>query len=170
MGALSILNAIKEQKVVGRLVKRELMYVNLDINGMATIAVVDIGATHNFISREEAKQLGLKLEKDSSKMKAINYEAKPIHNVDKGVGINIGGWKGTTNLSVVPLDDFKVIFGMEFLSAAKVVHMPHLGMLSIIDEGASCMISAITKGKKCETMPQKGRGHLPCCLEGGGAK
>lgn len=53
--------------------------------------MVDTGATHNFISGEEAKRLGLQLAKDTSKMKAVNSEARPIHGVAKDVELRIGG-------------------------------------------------------------------------------
>lgn len=107
--------------------------------------MVDTGATHNFISGEEAKRLGLQLAKDTSKMKAVNSEARPIHGVAKDVELRIGGWKGTTFLSVVPLDDFQVILGMEFLSAAKAIPMP--GVVSIMDEGFPCMVPVVHMGK-----------------------
>lgn len=36
------------------------MYVSASINGQAVCALLDTGATHNFISEDEAKRLGLK--------------------------------------------------------------------------------------------------------------
>lgn len=42
------------------------------LNGRATRALVDTGATHNFISEPEAKWLGLNFEKDMSKIKPVN--------------------------------------------------------------------------------------------------
>ncbi len=63
----------------------------------------------------------------------------------KDVELRIGGWKGTTFLSVVPLDDFQVILGMEFLSAAKAIPMP--GVVSIMDEGFPCMVPCSAHGE-----------------------
>ncbi len=60
-------------------------------------ALVNTGATHNFISEGKAKRLGLKTERDTSRIKAVNSAAKPIHGIAKGVELQIGGWKGTTN-------------------------------------------------------------------------
>lgn len=59
------------------------MYADVRINGTMTWAMVDTGVTHNFIAETKAKCLGLMLEKDSSKMKAINSEAIPVVGVAK---------------------------------------------------------------------------------------
>eukprot|EP00268_Persea_americana_P062269 TRINITY_DN7976_c2_g1_i5.p1 TRINITY_DN7976_c2_g1~~TRINITY_DN7976_c2_g1_i5.p1 ORF type:complete len:120 (-),score=12.89 TRINITY_DN7976_c2_g1_i5:1311-1670(-) len=53
--------------------------------------------------------LGLKLEKDSSKMKAVNSKARSFVGLAKGVSIRIGSWAGTTNLMALPIDDFQVM-------------------------------------------------------------
>nr|CAD1824721.1 unnamed protein product [Ananas comosus var. bracteatus] len=71
MGALRLLNALKGQ--VGEKEKTplpkeskhsELMYVDIKLNGKTTRAMVDTGATHNFIATGEAERLGLTLSKD----------------------------------------------------------------------------------------------------------
>lgn len=41
------------------------------------------GATHHFVSEQKVKKLGLRLERDTSQMKAVNSEAKPF-----------AGWNG----------------------------------------------------------------------------
>ncbi|XP_068648118.1 uncharacterized protein [Aristolochia californica] len=114
--------------------------------------MIDTGATHNFISREEAKRLGLKLEEDVSRMKAVNSEAKPVIGVAKGIAFKAGEWQGTINLTTVPMDDFKVILRMEFLSSAKAIPMPCLGVLSFLDEKAPCMVPVLKDGKKIGKM------------------
>nr|CAD1831595.1 unnamed protein product [Ananas comosus var. bracteatus] len=71
IGALRLLNALKGQ--VGEKEKTplpkdskhsELMYVDIKLNGKTTRAMVDTGATHNFIATGEAERLGLTLSKD----------------------------------------------------------------------------------------------------------
>ncbi|XP_073107197.1 uncharacterized protein [Elaeis guineensis] len=101
----------------------------MELNGRVTRVMVDIGATHNFIVDYEATHLGLKLERDSSRMKAVNSEARPIVGLAKDVPVRVGTWSGKANFVAVPLDDFQVILGMEFLQAARVVPMPFLDAL-----------------------------------------
>ena len=51
------------------------------------MALVDSGATHNFISMRETARLGLKLTKDDNKLNAVNSQAQEMHGLTKNVGI-----------------------------------------------------------------------------------
>ncbi|XP_068658021.1 uncharacterized protein [Aristolochia californica] len=131
MGALRLLNAMKGQAYVVKPVAhsvKDLMYIDVCLNGKNTRAMIDTGATHNFISGEEAKRLGLKLEKDVSKMKAVNSEAKPVIGVARSIACKAG----------------------ECL--AKAIPMPCLGVLSFLDEKAPCMVPMLKDGKKVSKM------------------
>ncbi|KAF3790086.1 hypothetical protein EJ110_NYTH17075 [Nymphaea thermarum] len=61
MGATQTINVVQSRAVSSSMVNKELMYLDVTLNGMSTIAMVDSGATHNFISREEAERMRLKL-------------------------------------------------------------------------------------------------------------
>ncbi|CAN6455079.1 unnamed protein product [Victoria cruziana] len=142
MGALQLLNAMKATAKVTITPSTGLMYLDILVNGMSTTAMVDTGATHNFVSVEEAKRLGLTLEKGELRMKAVNSEAKPICGVARDVAMKVESWSGKANFSVAPMDDFKMILGMELMCKAKMVPMPHLRTIGILDEKAPCMIQA----------------------------
>nr|CAD1834497.1 unnamed protein product [Ananas comosus var. bracteatus] len=88
----------------------------------------------------KAKQLGLILEKDASRIKAVKSEPRLIAGVAKGVDIAIGPWRGKANLNVGPLDDFGVILGIDFLISSKAAYMPHLWVLRFLDESTPCMV------------------------------
>ncbi|GJX55553.1 putative retrotransposon gag domain, aspartic peptidase domain protein, partial [Tanacetum coccineum] len=115
MGSIRILNAIKAKTEVPKVVGKGLQYVEATINGVKVRALVDSGATHNFVAVDEAKRLGINATKGSGTIKAVNSPAKAIHGVAKDVRAKIGEWEGMIDLSVVPMDDFKVVLGLEFL-------------------------------------------------------
>ncbi|XP_012851858.1 PREDICTED: uncharacterized protein LOC105971552 isoform X2 [Erythranthe guttata] len=125
-----------------------LMYASVLINGKEVKAMVDSGATHNFVAEREVKKLGLTLSKHASQVKAVNSEAGPVKG-RTDVDLVIGSWKGQCGLTAVPLDDFDVILGQEFLLAAKAAVIPFLGGLMIMDEERPCFVEClyVTKAK-----------------------
>ena len=147
---LLLLNAISEEKKVQ---SKGLMYVAVKINGREILAMLDTGATNNFLAERVANVLGLDLTASSSRLKAVNSGALPV----KGVATNtlqIGDWQGVCNLMVVPLDDFDLILGMEFFSVARAMVMPyHQGVL-VGEPGSMCFVQAVcsrpNSGKLCE--------------------
>ena len=140
---LQLLNAIRAEAT-----PRGLMYVELLTRGQKIMALVDSGVTHNFVSIKEVARLGLKLSKDDSKLKAVNSEAQETHGMAKNMAIQMGDWKGTINFLSVPLDDFDFILGSDFFQRAKVVLLPHLNGLLIMDEKQPCFVAGIRKPPK----------------------
>nr|GEU48103.1 hypothetical protein [Tanacetum cinerariifolium] len=124
MGSIRILNAIKVKIEVPKVIGKGLQYVEATINGVKVHALVDSGATHNFMVNDEAKRLGINATKGSGTIKTVNSPAKAIHGVTKDVRAKIGEWEGTIDLSMVPMDDFKVVLGLEFLDKVRAFLMP----------------------------------------------
>ncbi|KAA0057412.1 uncharacterized protein E6C27_scaffold280G002880 [Cucumis melo var. makuwa] len=112
--------------------KGGLLYVDTWINQKQTKStMIDSGATHNFITEAEARRLGLRWERDSGKMKAVNSIALPIVGLVKRTTIKLGGWRGPVDFVVVKMDDFDVLLGMEFLLEHQVIPMPSAKCLAI---------------------------------------
>ncbi|KAK3025407.1 hypothetical protein RJ639_044662 [Escallonia herrerae] len=120
-----------------------LMYVDIKVNGKAIRAMVDTGATHNYISSTEVERLGLTLEKGCKWVKAINSAAQPVAGIARSVLIKIGPYEGRTNFSVVIMDDFKLILGLEFLRDTKTTMMPCTNSLAMLGN-KSCVIQTIS--------------------------
>ncbi|GJR30116.1 putative retrotransposon gag domain, aspartic peptidase domain protein [Tanacetum coccineum] len=125
IGLLRVLNAINARKEspvaeAENKVRMELPKIEAKSNKskrapkISTRALVNTGATHNFISVDEAKILGLETMKDIGWIKVVNGDAKLISCVAQGVKTKIGEWEGELDLSVVPMDDYKLVLGMEF--------------------------------------------------------
>ena len=127
---LQLLNAIT---VDDKAPMKGLMYVKACVNERKVWAMLDTGATNNFVSPAMAEHLGLEVVKSQSQVKAVNSRAQNIQGTTTFV-LEIGTWKQECGFVVLSLDDFDFILGMEFFVQAKAVAMPHLGGLLIADE------------------------------------
>ncbi|KAJ7943087.1 Retrotransposon protein, putative, Ty3-gypsy subclass [Quillaja saponaria] len=104
----------------------------------------DTGATHNFVSEAEAKKLGLKLEKDSGRMKAVNSKSLPTAGQAKQVSVKLRTWEGRVDFVVAKIDDFDVVLGMEFMLTHKAIPIPAASSLMIMGEQPA-MVPAVIK-------------------------
>ncbi|GFZ19485.1 hypothetical protein Acr_28g0001900 [Actinidia rufa] len=152
-----------------------LMYMDVHLNGIPTKAMLDTGASHNFITMDEAKRLGLSMTKGQGWLKAVNSTAKPLLGAAQGVEIHIGPWSGRIDLTVAPMDDFKVVLGMDLLGKVKAVPLPFLRSLAILEEDTPCCPNDGRKqeqqsspiGNATQERVQQGRSDLHGCLKGG---
>ena len=65
-------------------------------------------------------------------MKAVNLEVERVVGLVLQVPLKIGEWSGEVNLIVVPLDDFDVVLGQEFMKKEKETPMLDLENLVFI--------------------------------------
>ena len=138
MRSLQRLGALNCQQPA--LIKKGLMYVRAKINGQSVRALLDMGATHNFVSVDEAKRLGLKATKEGGTMKTVNSPVKPIVGIAQSVHITLGTWSGKLDFSIVPMNDFKMVLGMEFFDQVHAFSLPATNSLSILDGSKACMV------------------------------
>ena len=89
MNPLQLPNALSEWDT-----SKGLSYVQMEMNGNGAEAMLDIGATHNFVDECMVQQLGLKVIKCPSKIKAVNLEAKPFFGIAFVVKFKVGKWTG----------------------------------------------------------------------------
>lgn len=150
MGSLKILSAMKAKTKGPEASVKGLQYVQAKVNGLPVRALVDSGATHNFVSADEARRLGLKTTKEGGTIKAMNSGVRPISGVARNVTAKIGEWVGTVDLSVIPMDDFKLVLGMEFMDKVKAFLMPFANSLCILNGGRTSMVPT-ERSAKVET-------------------
>nr|GEX26006.1 putative reverse transcriptase domain-containing protein [Tanacetum cinerariifolium] len=141
MGLMKIINAIKaktEYKGWLDLVNPDirLIVLNLRLTGFVLLLI----PVRLFVANDEAKRLGINATKGSGTIKAVNSLAKVIHGVAKDVRAKIKVWEGTIDLSIVPMDDFKVVLGLEFLDKVRAFPMSFANSLCILDGGNTCMV------------------------------
>ncbi|KAL0385853.1 UNVERIFIED_CONTAM: RNA-directed DNA polymerase [Sesamum radiatum] len=110
--------------------------------------MVDTRATHNYLASAEVERFGLVLEKGVGRVMAINSAAQPIAGVAKSVLIKVGPFEGKTNLSVVVMDDFKLILGLDFLRDTRTAVLPHVDSLMMM--GAKPYVIPTLAGRTSE--------------------
>ena len=68
--------------------------------------------------------------------------------------MQVGDRKGTFNLLCVPLDDFNLIIGVDFLLKAKVALIPHLGGFVVLEEKKPYLVQALMAKDGGKSQPE----------------
>ncbi|KAK9697740.1 hypothetical protein RND81_08G057900 [Saponaria officinalis] len=131
IGALRLLNNMSKGDDGRPARKDDLMFVEVLVNGTPSIAMFDSGATHNFVTKNEATRLGIKYEHESGDLKAVNSASMPIHGVAHVVPLQLKNWKGTVDFTIVTMDDHSVILGLEFIRAVAPITVEKDGAVTI---------------------------------------
>ncbi|XP_070039913.1 uncharacterized protein [Nicotiana tomentosiformis] len=119
-------------------------YVDLIINNKPAQAMVDTGATHNFVTEAAAKRLELKLAPTNSHVKTVNAEVQNARGVANGVGVKLGTWKGMANFIVTAMDIFDIILRQEFFRHCHTLIDPYLQHLLVMERERACMVPTMT--------------------------
>lgn len=153
MGSLQLLNSINVKVEMLRSARKGRMYVMAKVSGFDTKALLDTGALYNFLEVGEAKGLGFTYVKEQGWLKTVNFTPKPIYGVAKGVRLHIGKWCGLVDFSVVDMDNFKMVFGIEFLHNVRAFPIPFSNSMCIMSEGNVCIVSMAREvAMKAKTM------------------
>ncbi|KAJ7958669.1 Retrotransposon protein, putative, Ty3-gypsy subclass [Quillaja saponaria] len=155
MGALRFIGALKKHAESSKKSEdKGFLFVKGHLGGKpATSVMLDTGATHNFVSEAEAKKLGLKLEKDSGWMKAMNSKSLPTAGQAKQVSVKLGTWEGRVDFVVAKIDDFDVVLGMEFMLTHKAIPIPAASSLMIMGEQPAMVLAVIKQLGDGEPVP-----------------
>ncbi|CAL2267189.1 unnamed protein product [Prunus armeniaca] len=144
MGAIHRFNALQAKGAQPQVQAKGVMFVDAMVNGKTTRCLVDTGASHNFMSVQEAKRLGCRVSKEAGSMKTVNSTAKPIDGVARGVELHIATWKGVADFSMISMDDYDVVLGMEFMDKVKAFSIPFYNTMCIAHGGAMpCMVPVV---------------------------
>uniref|UniRef100_A0A251VTE7 Putative aspartic peptidase domain-containing protein n=1 Tax=Helianthus annuus TaxID=4232 RepID=A0A251VTE7_HELAN len=110
-----------------------LQLLNMVVNGRPVKALVDTGASHNFVSIDEAIRLGVRVTKQNATMKTTNGPIQPTLGMAYGVKTTIGKWKGKIDLSVVPMKEHDFVLGQDFFEKEPAFLIPFANKFCIID-------------------------------------
>ena len=144
--SLQLLNTLKSKSMLETPQNKGLIYMEARVNGKVTRALVNTGVTHNFVSEDETKRLELQKSKEGGWFKAVNSTTKPSHGIAHRMAIRIGSWEGMFNFTVAPMDDFKMVSGMDLLQKVKVMPLPFLYSMVILKEKKPCKVPMVIEG------------------------
>ncbi|CAN6677113.1 unnamed protein product [Malus baccata var. baccata] len=126
------------------------LFVDVKNGDKTTRVLVDTGATYNFITSEEATRLGLRVTKEPGSVKTVNSAATPIVGVARNVQVDIGTWKGKIDFTVVKMDDYGVVIGLEFMDKVRAFPIPFYNIFCILADGRQpCLVPLERQAKKC---------------------
>ncbi|KAL4385674.1 hypothetical protein GQ457_15G013580 [Hibiscus cannabinus] len=130
VGSIRFLYALQSEQDAGKKEKgRGLMYGDMELNGLASKALIDTGATDTFICPEVAERCNLKLTRGVGRVKAVNSGAVVIWGNTKDMKTKIGSWEGKVSYTVLPMDDFDIVLGLDFMIANQAIPIPAVGCL-----------------------------------------
>ena len=152
VGSLKFLSAMKAKVESPKPRGGRRMFVKTNIGGTITNALIDCGASHNFLQVEEARRMKIPCNKEEGWIKAVNSKPMEIFGVARGMKVSMGQWTGHLDFFIVAMDDYPVVLGMEFMDKTKAMLVPSSNTLCIFEEDKACTIplerEINTKGKR----------------------
>ncbi|XP_070042782.1 uncharacterized protein [Nicotiana tomentosiformis] len=118
----------------------------MKVNGKPIRAMIDTGATHNYLASTEVECLAQVVGKGRGRVKAINSPPQPVGEIAKGVPVKFDPYEGKFNLRMVIIDDFELIVGLEFMRQTNTIHVPYADMLLMMGTNGAkpCIIPCRT--------------------------
>ena len=113
--------------------RNKLEYVRMNVGDTNVITMVDSGASHNFMSKDTTRRIGLKFVPARAQMKTINSPPVDILGVAEKMDTTLSEWTGKVDFTIVRSDDYEAVLGMEFMKQFDAMIVPHLKKLYIYD-------------------------------------
>ncbi|KAL3537470.1 hypothetical protein ACH5RR_000836, partial [Cinchona calisaya] len=135
-----LLSAITVEKTIPS--RDGLLYVLAKVNRMDILVMINTGKTHSFVTGCKVRRLKLKLKEHVYHIKAINLEAQPLLSVAT-VELTLGPWSDNCSLMAVPLGDFNLILGKDFMATDKIFPISHLDGVMIANERCPTFIPSV---------------------------
>ncbi|CAI9089880.1 OLC1v1024529C1 [Oldenlandia corymbosa var. corymbosa] len=119
------LDAVAVQGTTGTAETRQgRLYMEASFANGSRWGMLDTGADTSYLTEEVARSLGVKWTPSKGRFKGVNGEWTGLVGKARDVPLKIGNWSGTANFSIAPMDDYGLVFGMEFLDQVKPIIVP----------------------------------------------
>ncbi|XP_075103854.1 uncharacterized protein LOC142178413 [Nicotiana tabacum] len=114
---MALINHMTFAAVIAQLPRvrpRESLFIDAKLNGKDVRIMVDTSTTHNFVTEERARELGLVFLSRDTLTKTVNSLPTTVHGFAPNMHIDLGGWQGLADFTVAPMDVFDIILGLDF--------------------------------------------------------
>jgi hypothetical protein len=124
-----------------------LIFLKGKISKRDVLCLLDIGASHNFITQESAERMELQLEEFKAPIKVhfVDGVPHPTKLQARDVPLQLGNWKGKVDLLVSTLGRMDCILGMEFLTHNNVLIERHNRLVRIPSKNGIVRVKAHEK-------------------------
>ena len=148
VGMMQILGASATTEVVSKRdpERNKLEYVRMKVGGTNVLTMVDSGASHNFMGEDTARRIGLRFVLAKAQMKTVNSPPMDILGIAEKVDTTLGEWTRKVDFTIVRIDDYEAVLGMEFMKQFDAMIVPHLKKLYIYDGREDVPIGVPTIG------------------------
>ncbi len=121
-----------------------LIFLKGKIGKRDVLCLLDIGASHNFITRENAERMELHLEELKAPIEVhfVDGVSHPTTSQSKEVPLQFGNWRGKVNLLVSTLGGMDCILGMEFITQNNVLIEGHNRLVRIPSKSGIVKVKA----------------------------
>eukprot|EP00253_Pinus_taeda_P036149 PITA_36149 len=113
--------------------RNELEYVEMKVGSVDVLTMVDSGAIHNFMSEDTARRIGLKFVPVKAQIKTVNSPPDSVIGVAEKVDVTLGEWTGKVDFTVVQIDNYEAVLGVEFVKEFDAMIVPHTRKLYIYE-------------------------------------
>ena len=79
----------------------------------------------------------------------VNVGVERVVDVAKDISLKLYDWCGKTSFTIVPMDDFEVVLGQEFMRKEKATTIPHMNNLAIFSRQTPCLIPTVRRKEGC---------------------
>ncbi|KAL3507090.1 hypothetical protein ACH5RR_032472 [Cinchona calisaya] len=122
-----------QRKRGGKGKESERENTRVKVTRMHVLAMVDTGATHSFVTGREIDWLKLGAGEARVLYQGCKFRSTPVLGI-ASVELTFDPWSGKCKLMAVPLHDFDLILGKEFMATYKIFSIPHLDGVIIANE------------------------------------
>jgi hypothetical protein len=110
-----------------------LIFLKGKLSKREVLCLLDIGASHNFITQESAERMGFPLEELKAPIEVHFADGipHPTKFQAKDVPLQLGNWRGKVDLLISTLGGMDCILGMEFITRNNVLIEGHNRLVRI---------------------------------------